>query len=141
MKPSLVWRSRALTLMLIVVGGITTAVCIDTFNGGGALPLWFFAAGCLIFVAAHLGVRSLAARVSGVRGYALDAVMGIPFGMLFVAQKLALPVVQWGWPTILNIVFLGFFAFFISDYSDRRTPQKNTPAIPAAGTPGRAQTQ
>ena len=83
---------------------------------------------CVVYVAAYLGVRPLATTVTGACGYALDAVMSLPLGLLFAAKELVLPIAEWGWSMFFNGVFIGFFFIFFADYFYRRHPRKNDAA-------------
>lgn len=117
--------SRGLTLALLIGGGFATGLGVEAISGHSGLSLWFLAVACVIYVAAYLGVRPLATTVTGACGFALDAVMSVPLGLLFAAKELVFPITEWGWSMFFNGVFIGFFIIFLSDYFYRRHPGRN----------------
>ena len=126
MKPHSDWKSRALTLALLVGGAFATAVVVEAVSRQSGLSSWFLAVAGVISVAAYRAVRSLAQTVTGGRGYLLDTGMSIPLGLVVVAKELALPVTGWVWSMILGSVLFAVVVIFASDYFYRRHPRTNT---------------
>lgn len=119
------WVSRVLTCALLIGGAFGTGICVDQISKHTGLSLWFLALAVVVFVAAYLGVRRLATRVTGMGGYALDAAMSVPLGVVFVAKEIAVPGTDSPWSMIFNGVFIGFCVAFVSGYFYRRHPRKD----------------
>lgn len=110
---------------MLISGAFGTAVCVVRISKHTGLSLWFLALAVVVFVAAYLGVRRLATRVTGMGGYVLDAAMSVPLGVVFAAKEIAVPRTDSPWSMIFNGVFIGFCIAFVSGY------------LPASPTQGR----
>lgn len=117
------WKSRVVTIALLIIGAFITGGALASAIGDGPWPWWLLVIACVVFVAAYVGVRRIAEQVSGMRGYLLDLVMSIALGLVFMTKERVLPVTDAGWTMFVNGVFVGFLFVVSSAYFFRRHPR------------------
>lgn len=125
------WKSRVVTIALLIIGAFITGGALASAIDRGPWPWWLLVIACVVFVAAYVGVRRVAEQVSGTRGYLLDLVMSIPMGLLFMTKERVLPITDAGWTMFVNGVFIGFLFLVGSAYFYQRHPRNSDAAVPA----------
>lgn len=117
------WKSRLLTVSLLILGGLATALLCDASLGYGKLPLWTLLSATIVYIYAFHATKSLSERISNPAGYLLDLLLSIPLGVVFyLTESIHMPA-NGLLRGIIHGFFIAFFVTFLAAYYYRRHPR------------------
>ncbi|MEW6926568.1 hypothetical protein [Trueperella pyogenes] len=123
---------KMVSIVLIAVVGLGSAVGIDVLREQAPSPLWSAILAAIVFLAAtNIAARHIEKMARAIR-FCGDILIGITFGIFFYAKQTAVDLdgVALG---IVNGIFIAVVIVGLMGYWNRRWPDDADPGLPGSG--------